>query len=91
MDIEIITTTVTVLLFVGGIISVWVNLNARLTIVEQQIKNLEDKYKNMLDMLKNDNEEVKEKLNKIDNKLDDFLVIKTEHNLMKENCKNIRK
>lgn len=91
MYIEIIIASITVLLFLGTIISVWVNLNARITIVEQQIKNLGDKYEDLLGMIKADNEEVKSKLNKIDLKLDDFLIIKTEHNLMKHNCLNYDK
>lgn len=91
MYIEIIVASITVLLFLGTIISVWVNLNARITIVEQQIKNLDDKYEDLLGMIKADNEEVKSKLNKIDLKLDDFLIIKTEHNLMKHNCLNYDK
>lgn len=88
---EIILTIIALITLVGSLIGIWVNLNSRITIIEQQIKNLNEKYSDLLKMIKEDNQEVKQKLDSIESKLDDFNIIKAEHNIFKEKCLKINK
>ena len=65
MDIDVITV-VTVLVFVGGLITVWVNLNNRLTLMEARLGFGEERF-NAIDKKF---DEVMMHLRRIEDKLD---------------------
>lgn len=65
MDFDI-NTIVTVLLFVGGLITVWVNLNNRLTLMEARLGFGEERF-NAIDKKF---DEVMTHLRRIEDKLD---------------------
>ena len=65
MDFDI-NTIVTVLLFVGGLVTVWVNLNNRLTLMEARLGFGEERF-NVIDKKF---DEVMMHLRRIEDKLD---------------------
>lgn len=65
MDIDVVTV-ITVLVFVGGLITVWVNLNNRLTLMEARLGFGEERF-NVIDKKF---DEVMMHLRRIEDKLD---------------------
>ncbi len=65
MDIDI-NTIVTVATFIGGLITVWVNLNSRLTLLEARLGFGDEKFNGIDEKFK----EVMMHLRRIEDKLD---------------------
>jgi hypothetical protein len=65
MDFDI-NTIVTVVGFIGGLITVWVNLNSRLTLLEARLGFGDEKFTNIDERFK----EVMTHLRRIEDKLD---------------------
>lgn len=100
--VEWIAIIITLIVYVTGLVSVWINLNLKVKEIETKLVAIEAKVKEeslrvkeerleMLKLIQNSNEKIWNKLdgieNKIDKKFEEFTVLKTEHEQYKEYCK----
>lgn len=80
---EIIMAVAAVLTFLGSLIGIWVNLNTRVTLLENNMSNLEKKQLSLIDEIKLTNQIIWKKLDNIDNKLDILNQLKIENEFIK--------
>lgn len=101
MAAEWIIVMFTAISIIAMIIGSWVTLNVKLKEFDMKIRELENRMDNyqkdrnaILDKIEKNNELMQTKLDrltqKVDEKFDLILVLKTEHDAMKENCRNNR-
>jgi uncharacterized membrane protein YqgA involved in biofilm formation len=80
---EIIMAVAAVLTLLGSLIGIWVNLNTRVTLLENNMSNLEKKQLSLIDEIKLTNQIIWKKLDNIDNKLDILNQLKIENEFIK--------
>ena len=80
---EIIMAVSAVLTLLGSLIGIWINLNTRVTLLENNMNNLEKKQLSLIDEIKLTNQIIWKKLDNIDNKLDVLNQLKVENEFIK--------
>lgn len=80
---EIIMAVAAVLTLLGSLIGIWINLNTRVTLLENNMSNLEKKQLSLIDEIKLTNQIIWKKLDNIDNKLDILNQLKVENEFIK--------
>lgn len=81
---EILVSVSACLTLIGSLIGIWINLNTRVSLLENNMDNLEKKQMSLIDEIKLTNQIIWKKLDNIDNKLDILNQLKVENEFFKK-------